>query len=327
MARNRMIKPDFWEDEKIGELNHRQRLLFIGMWNHADDEGLIRAKAEYLKSMIFVYDDFLIEKTEEDINQLAKLELIFLYSGTLNQRYAYVINFRKHQKIDRPQKSKLPPPSIQNNKVKDMYYARGSYLCYLCELPVNMMDSLNICQSMAPSIDHIIPKVKGGSDYPTNIACAHISCNKSKGNLTLKEFKERISSKSSSSNDSSSDSLSGSVTKEKVKEKVKEKEKQTKENPPPYLGDQSSKITELAKQLARLSSAYPKNGHKDFNVNGLIQELVNKKIHPQAIFVALSSLAKRWTLTGDDVVKNPRGYVWAIINTTSGNYYEREHTA
>ncbi|HEA66231.1 MAG TPA: hypothetical protein ENI07_05340 [Desulfobacterales bacterium] len=106
------------------------------------------------------------------------------------------------------------------------------------------------------------------------------------------------------------------------------KKKQTKKKNPessPYLGDLSSKITELAEQLARLALSYPKNGHKNFNINGLIQELVNKKIHPQAIHVALSSLAKRWTLTGNDEVKNPRGYVWSIINTTSGNYYEREH--
>ncbi len=106
------------------------------------------------------------------------------------------------------------------------------------------------------------------------------------------------------------------------------KEKQVKESEPtPYLADLSSQITELAKKLARLSLAYPKTGYRNFNVNGLIQKFVNQKKHPQAILDVLWELAKRWTLTGKDEIKNPQGYAETIMKTKSGNYYEREHTA
>ena len=39
MARIRTVKPDIWTDEKFVELSPLARLLFIGLWNFADDEG------------------------------------------------------------------------------------------------------------------------------------------------------------------------------------------------------------------------------------------------------------------------------------------------
>ena len=40
MARKRMIDPKFWTDDKIIEMEPICRLLFIGIWNFADDKGL-----------------------------------------------------------------------------------------------------------------------------------------------------------------------------------------------------------------------------------------------------------------------------------------------
>ncbi|MFK1876092.1 hypothetical protein ACIXGC_19415 [Bacteroides fragilis] len=57
MARIRTIKPEFWEDEKIGKLPIPCRLFFIGCWNFADDFGVIKGNAALLKSQIFPYDE------------------------------------------------------------------------------------------------------------------------------------------------------------------------------------------------------------------------------------------------------------------------------
>ncbi len=46
MARIRTIKPEFWEDEKIGKLPIPCRL-FIGCWNFADDFGVIKVMLHY----------------------------------------------------------------------------------------------------------------------------------------------------------------------------------------------------------------------------------------------------------------------------------------
>ena len=52
MARIRTIKPEFWEDEDVGRLSPMARLLFIGSWSLADDEGLLTWSASFLKAKI-----------------------------------------------------------------------------------------------------------------------------------------------------------------------------------------------------------------------------------------------------------------------------------
>jgi hypothetical protein len=54
MARIRTIKPEFWEDDVIGSLSRDARLLFIATLNLADDEGLLRWSAAYLKASAFM---------------------------------------------------------------------------------------------------------------------------------------------------------------------------------------------------------------------------------------------------------------------------------
>ena len=50
MARIRTIKPQFWDDLKIGRLSRDARLLYIGLWNFADDLGVVIADPVWLKS-------------------------------------------------------------------------------------------------------------------------------------------------------------------------------------------------------------------------------------------------------------------------------------
>ena len=54
MARIRTIKPEFWEDEKIGKLPIPCRLFFIGCWNFADDFGVIKGNVHYSNLKYFL---------------------------------------------------------------------------------------------------------------------------------------------------------------------------------------------------------------------------------------------------------------------------------
>lgn len=216
MARNRMIKPEFWEDEKVGSLSISARLLFIGMWNIADDEGLLRFNSAYLKSSIFIYDELGLDVIQSYMNEIIEKDLICVYSeGITNQKYAYIINFRKHQKIDRPQPSKLPAPSIQNPSIKEMYFRRDGYICHLCHSACKKEDGSKNCHSSYPSLDHIIPRIKGGNDYPSNIKTACISCNKGRCD-------DDIPNNSSSNSSSNS---SPKLSKDKLKEVKLSKDK------------------------------------------------------------------------------------------------------
>ena len=133
MARNRMVKPEFWTDEKTGMLSSNEKCLFLGMLNYADDEGLIIANEDYLKAMIFPYDYGV--KSDDIKNMIDNLtnnkNLLFLYSVNY-QNYAWIINFRKHQRIDKPQKPKYPAPSNQNNIYKLSIHRRDNFICHIC---------------------------------------------------------------------------------------------------------------------------------------------------------------------------------------------------
>jgi hypothetical protein len=57
MAKIRGVKPEFWTDEKIVELSRDARLLFIGLWNFACDNGHVDDKPRQIKMRIFPGDD------------------------------------------------------------------------------------------------------------------------------------------------------------------------------------------------------------------------------------------------------------------------------
>jgi len=99
-----MIDPEFWSDEEIGKWSFQSRLFYIALWNFADDEGRLKAHTKLLKSQVFPYDDKIdIEKLKAEI-----LEKVKWYEVD-NQQYGWIKNFNKHQRIDKPSPSKLPP--------------------------------------------------------------------------------------------------------------------------------------------------------------------------------------------------------------------------
>ena len=105
-----MIDPEFWSDEKIGNISPESRLLFIGMWNFADDEGIIKSRPEYLRSIIFPYDDIKVSKMETLLQELVSQHLVYPYEIG-GQHFILIVNFLKHQVINKPVPSKYPKPT------------------------------------------------------------------------------------------------------------------------------------------------------------------------------------------------------------------------
>ena len=109
MAKIRSIKPSFWEDEKIGSLPVEARLLYIGTWSFADDNGVLRGSPAYLRSQIFPYDETV---TAADVRRWVStlvaggMVVPFTYNG---ERYLVVRRFRDHQKIDARYATELVP--------------------------------------------------------------------------------------------------------------------------------------------------------------------------------------------------------------------------
>lgn len=110
MARKRMIDPSFWDDEKVGQLEPCNRLLFMGLISQADDEGRMNGHPALIRSAIFPYDEEItISTIDKWLGRLHELGMIKRYEIN-GQKFLALINFLKHQTINRPQPSKLPPP-------------------------------------------------------------------------------------------------------------------------------------------------------------------------------------------------------------------------
>jgi len=186
-VRIRTVKPDFWEDEVIGTFSPLARLLFIGTWNLADDEGLLRWTADFVNASLFMYDDLSNRRVEQLMSEVVQAGMIFPYvAGVGRQKLAYIVHFRRHQKINRPQPGRFAPPSPQSREVQAMYGRRDGWRCHLCSGPINQVSNVvdNACdgnRNQPPSpdlnlaLDHL---VVGGGDHPSNIAAGHVGCTK-----------------------------------------------------------------------------------------------------------------------------------------------------
>ena len=131
MARIRTIKPDFWTDEKLAECSRDARLLFIGTWNFADDEGRMEYNPKRLKMQVFPGDIIEVASLVEELKRHA---LVIVYRVG-HRDFLAIPNFKKHQRVDHPKASVIPAP-VQEDSLKDLRSV--------------LKDSVNDPQTLAP---------------------------------------------------------------------------------------------------------------------------------------------------------------------------------
>jgi hypothetical protein len=109
MSRIRTIKPEFWSDDKVVAVSRDARLLFIGIWNFADDAGNVERSAVQLKARVFPADlDVSTADIERMVDALIAHVLVIEYSVS-GKKFLHIPGFAKHQVINRPSKPKCPP--------------------------------------------------------------------------------------------------------------------------------------------------------------------------------------------------------------------------
>lgn len=107
--RIRTIKPEIWQHEKIGRVTRDERLLFVGLLTMVDDEGRLREMPHAIRGHIFPYDRVSDRQLEKWLGGLERARLIVRY-GAGRERFASIRGFKRHQVINRPRESDLPPP-------------------------------------------------------------------------------------------------------------------------------------------------------------------------------------------------------------------------
>lgn len=93
MARARNIKPSFFMNELLVELDPFDRLLFIGLWCLADREGRIEYRLKRIKMELFPCDTYDVDK---GLNSLIANGFLVKYTVN-NVTVISIVNFLKHQ--------------------------------------------------------------------------------------------------------------------------------------------------------------------------------------------------------------------------------------
>lgn len=89
----RGIKPDFWTDEDLVTVSPFARLLFIGLWHMACDNGHVKDSPKRIKMSILPADDVNVPAL---LDELAEVGVIVRQA-----RWITVPNLGKHQRLDR----------------------------------------------------------------------------------------------------------------------------------------------------------------------------------------------------------------------------------
>lgn len=109
MGRIRTIKPEFPQSESMGRISREARLLFILLWTICDDSGRTRGASRMLASLLFPYDDDAPGMMNLWLRELEQEGCIVRYEVD-GLTYIQTVKWALHQKIDKPSKSKFPPP-------------------------------------------------------------------------------------------------------------------------------------------------------------------------------------------------------------------------
>jgi len=111
VARQRFIWPDIWSDPNFAKLSSDGKVLYIGLFSNADDEGRIMADPAYLKSVIWPLEN---GKDWQSVAKAVQEVVKTMHCvGTYSVRGVPLIqlrNWHKWQTPKYPQPSKLPAP-------------------------------------------------------------------------------------------------------------------------------------------------------------------------------------------------------------------------
>ncbi len=106
MARIRTLKPDFWRNIKIGNLNDFAKLLAIALLNIADDDGYFEADPRLIRGDVFPFEaDY--GRITVALRELSEIGYCELRHHSTKGALGFIPAFKAHQVINKPTKSKL----------------------------------------------------------------------------------------------------------------------------------------------------------------------------------------------------------------------------
>ena len=111
MPSRRMIDPEFWQSYSMARLTYRQRLLFIGLFSNADDQGRLRAHPGLVRALVFPMDEISNDEVATDLEAIAKVGSIVIYQAEDSESaYIQIVGWWQYQSPQWAYPSTIPPP-------------------------------------------------------------------------------------------------------------------------------------------------------------------------------------------------------------------------
>lgn len=122
MARIRTIKPDAFTSDSLSQISILARWTFAGIWTYCDDEGRGRADYRLLRAALFPLDDRVTVKVlEQAVSELLQAGCLCVFTVD-GKEYLHCPNWKSHQRVNRPTKSKFPAcPEHENGTVGSVH--------------------------------------------------------------------------------------------------------------------------------------------------------------------------------------------------------------
>lgn len=113
MPRIRTLKPEFWTDEKLAALPPVVRLVFLGLISLADDFGRVHDNVKAIDAALFCDTDDTASESLQTLERLGRIRRGLARNG---KPILEIVNWAKHQRVDKPQERTALPPIAEANR-------------------------------------------------------------------------------------------------------------------------------------------------------------------------------------------------------------------
>ena len=172
MARDRIIPSDFWTWEAVIDCAAMTRLLFLGLWNFADDFGVQPLRPRTIAMQVFPGDAIDTDAIRAMIDELAARGLVRVYQVE-EQEYLEIVDWSQVQRVGRRARRRYPGfPSPNEGEEKmsrvseaDEGLPRSTSAAVADEPPISPSSAL---RAPSPSGPSAAPDLRGEKeDEPT----------------------------------------------------------------------------------------------------------------------------------------------------------------
>lgn len=123
MARLRTIKPSFFVNEDLAEIEPLGRLLFAALWCLADRRGRLEDRPRRIKAEALPYDDCDVDTLLGTLTEHGFIER-YVVAG---RRYVQIVNFERHQSPHiKEAESTIPAPCLHGESMELAEWVVGS---------------------------------------------------------------------------------------------------------------------------------------------------------------------------------------------------------